>query len=243
MEKQEAKKKFSLNRKAILGYGLKVVQDLLGLTDETAAKKVTLDDIKMEDAQRGKIRLEHKQSTILSEIRTIESEKRRLFTEGAQKADVREQKMLAMKIKQQDSRMRNLDRVHDAISLQISVIDSFLMIKEQEQMNKEMGLQSVFGDMDITNLITYMDQAMIDGQVNMTMLSNLVKGLESHSGMGEGLTPDADVLDIMRQMQEAREAADPQSAIETHYDEMDKKLAEKNQPKHAEEDDLLNEDL
>jgi hypothetical protein len=121
--------------------GSKWSRNLLGLGEEEAAKKVTLNDIKMEDAQRGKIRLEHKQNTILAELKDVETQKRRLFAEGVQKAGVREQKVLALKIKQLDMRMRNLDRMLEAIYVQMRVIDNFIMIKEQEQMNKEMGLQ------------------------------------------------------------------------------------------------------
>jgi len=215
----------------------------LGLSEETAVKKVTLDDIKMEDAQRGKIRLEHKQNSILSELHTVETEKRRLFTEGVQKAGVREQKVLALKIKQLDTRMRNLDRMLEAIFIQTRLIDSFLLIKEQEQMNREMGMESIFGDMDITELITYMEKAMVDGQLNMTKLRDLADGLEKTNYMGEVLGADEDVMEIMRQMQLAREAADPQEAIETHYAEMDEKLTEKAQPRQDLEDDLLDEEL
>lgn len=243
MAKQEEKKKSLFDGKAILGYGLKVVQELLGLGDEATAKKVTLNDIKMEDAQRGKIRLEHKQNTILAELKDVESQKRRMFTEGVQKAGVREQKVLALKIKQLDSRMRNLDRVLEAIYIQMRVIDNFIQIKEQEQMNKEMGLQSVFGDMDITELIAYMEKAMVEGQLNMTMLRDLADGLDKRNYMGEVLKDDEDVMEIMRQMQLAREAADSPDAIETHYAEMEEKLTEKSQPIQDDDIELYEDEL
>ncbi len=239
MAKQSEGKKIKLDRKAIVQYGLKVVQDLLGLSDEGAAKKVSFADVKMEDAQKGKIRLEHKQNTILSEIRTIESEKKRLFAEGAKKADVREQKILATKFTQLDTRMRNLDRIHDAISLQISVVDTFLMIKEQELLSKESGLESIFGDLDISELIQYMDQSIVDGQVDMQRLSNLVKGINSHTDMGPGLVPSADVREVMEAMQRAHDAAD----LDAVYNEVDELMTEKHQPKLSEDEDILEEEI
>lgn len=243
MTKKEEGKKTAINGKAILGYGLKVVQELLGLKEEDQAKKVTLDDIRMEDAQRGKIRLEHKQNTVLAELKELETQKRALFAEGVQKAGLREQRNLALKIKQLDMRMKNMDRTLEAIYIQTSVIDSFIMIKEQEQMNKEMGLQSIFGDMDMSELVVYMEKAMVDGQLNMTMLSNLAKDLDKHNYMGEVLSEDEDVREIMRQMQLAREAADSPDAIETHYAEMDEKLAEKSKAAEEDEPELLSDEL
>lgn len=100
------------------------------MTEPESAKKASLNDIKMEDAQRGKIRLEHKQNLLLTEIRDIEKQKRALFTEGVQKAGAREQKILSLKIVQLDKRMQNLDHTLESIFVQLRVIDSFIMIKE-----------------------------------------------------------------------------------------------------------------
>ena len=102
-DKQETgKTKRRIDPKTLFGYGLKVAQDLLGMTETEEVKKATLNDIKMEDAQRGKIRLEHKQNMLLNEIRDVEKQKRALFTEGVQKAGAMEQKILASKIVQLD---------------------------------------------------------------------------------------------------------------------------------------------
>lgn len=217
--------KKKLDPKALFSYGLKVAQDLLGMTETETVKKATLNDIKMEDAQRGKIRLEHKQNMLLNEIRDVEKQKRALFTEGVQKAGAREQKVLALKIKQLDTRMHNLDRTLEAIYVQLRVIDSFIMIKEQEALNTEMGLQSVFGDMDLDELVVFMQKSMEDGELNMTMMKNLADSLDKHNYMSEGFSDDADVLEIMKQMQMARESGD--GTIETYYQEMDTKLSEK----------------
>jgi len=224
-ETETPKKK--MDPKALFSYGLKVAQDLLGMTETEEVKKATLNDIKMEDAQRGKIRLEHKQNVLLNEIRDVEKQKRALFTEGVQKAGAREQKVLALKIKQLDTRMHNLDHTLEAIYVQLRVIDSFIMIKEQESLNTEMGLQSVFGDMDLDELVVFMQKSMEDGELNMTMMKNLADSLEKHNFMGEGFSDDADVLEIMKQMQMAREAGD--GMIEPYYQEMDNKLSEKPQ--------------
>lgn len=224
-EPSAGKRKLKLDPRSLFSYGLKVAQDLLGMTETEEVRKATLNDIKMEDAQRGKIRLEHKQNLLLNEIREIEKQKRALFTEGVQKAGVREQKVLALKIKQLDTRMHNLDRTLEAIYVQLRVIDSFIMIKEQESLNQEMGLQSVFGDMNLDELVTYMQKSMEDGELNLTMMKSLADSLDKHNYMSEGFSDDADVLEIMKQMQLAREAGD--APIEQYYQEMENKLSEK----------------
>ena len=225
IKQETGKTRKKLDPKSLFSYGLKVAQDLLGMTETDEVKKATLNDIKMEDAQRGKIRLEHKQNLLLNEIRDIEKQKRALFAEGVQKAGAREQKVLALKIKQLDTRMHNLDRTLEAIYVQLRVIDSFIMIKEQESLNTEMGLQSVFGDMDLDELVVFMQKSMEDGELNMTMMKNLADSLDKHNYMSEGFSDDADVLEIMKQMQMAREAGD--GLIEQYYHEMDSKLSEK----------------
>jgi len=235
------KQRLKLDPKSLLSYGLKVAQDLLGMTETEEVKKATLNDIRMEDAQRGKIRLEHKQNLLLNEIRDIEKQKRALFTEGVQKAGAREQKVLALKIKQLDTRMHNLDRTLEAIYVQLRVIDSFVMIKEQEALNKEMGLQSVFGDMDLDELVVFMQKSMEDGELNMTMMKKLADRLDKHNYMSEGFSDDADVLEIMKQMQLAREAGD--APIEPYYQEMENKLSEKPAEEQPLDDSFESEEL
>jgi hypothetical protein len=231
-DKQETgKTKRRIDPKTLFGYGLKVAQDLLGMTETEEVKKATLNDIKMDDAQRGKIRLEHKQNMLLNEIRDVEKQKRALFTEGVQKAGAMEQKILASKIVQLDKRMKNLNHTMEAIFVQLRVIDSFIMLKEQESLNKEMGLGSVFGDIELDDLVVLMQQAMEDGDLNMTMLKNLADKLDHASEVRLGYSDNEDVLDVIKQMQMAREAGD--GMIEPYYQEMNTGLEK------AQEDDSL----
>jgi hypothetical protein len=83
--------------------------------------------------------------------------------------------------------------------------------------------------MDMNELIVYMEQAMVDGQLNMTLLRDLADNLDKRNYMGEVLSDDEDIQEIMRQMQLAREAADSPDAIDVHYAEMEEKLTEKGQ--------------
>ena len=76
--------------KSMMNSALSVVQDMLGLSGEEEARKVTLNDIKVEDVQRGKIRLEHKQNAMMTDLRDMEKQKRLLYEEGVLNASVRE---------------------------------------------------------------------------------------------------------------------------------------------------------
>lgn len=229
-QKQNEKKKGFFDRKAVLSYGFKVVQELLGLGEGESTKKVTLNDIQMDEVLKGKIRLEHKQTRILAEVREVEKKKRDLFTEGAKNASVREKKVIAYKIKELDSRGINLDRMLQAIHVQMRVINNFIQIKEQEQMNKEMGLESIFGSINIEELIVYMEDAMVNGELNMKRLQNLADGLDKHNIMSEVFNDDDDVMDIVRQMELAGEKADSPQVIEEMYTKMEEKLQEKQKP-------------
>jgi hypothetical protein len=240
-DSSNGKQRMKLNPKTLFSYGLKVAQDLLGMTETEEVKKATLNDIKMEDAQRGKIRLEHKQNLLLNEIRDIEKQKRALFMEGVQKASAREQKILAVKIKQLDTRMRNLDRTLEAIFVQLRIIDSFVMIKEQESLNKEMGLQSVFGDMDLNELVGYMQKSMEDGELNMAVLTGLADKLDKHNYMNVSYSDNDDINEIMKQFELARNQEE--SVMEQIYQDMDNNLSEKHSQQKQSDDELEFEDL
>lgn len=229
-QKQNEKKKGFFDRKAVLSYGIKVVQELIGLGEEQNTGKVTLNDIKMDDVMKGKIRLEHKQTRILSELREVEKKKRDLFSEGAKNASAREKKVIAYKIKELDGRSINHDRMLQAIHVQMRIINNFIQIKEQEEMNKEMGLESIFGSIEIEELIMYMEDAMVNGELNMTRLQGLADGLDKHNMMSEVFSEDEDVLEIVRQMELASEKADSQEAIDELFTHREEKLQEKQQP-------------
>jgi hypothetical protein len=88
-----------------------------------------------------------------------------------------------------------------------------------------------------------MEQAMVDGQLNMTLLRDLADNLDKRNYMGEVLSDDDDIQEIMRQMQLAREAADSPDAIDVHYAEMEEKLTEKGQVNQEHEPDLYEDEL
>lgn len=226
MSKLSRSVKKNFDFKDMMNSALNVVQDLLGLKEEEA-KKVTLNDINVEDVQRGKIRLEHKQNVMLNELRDMEKQKRLLFEEGVSKASAREQKALANKIMQLDQRMRIRERYLEAMSSQLQIVDYFLLIKEQEQLNEEMGLKSIFGDMEMSELVGYMQKASEDGELNMTQLDNLARSLYSHSYIGKQ-DDNPEVMEILKQMQLARE--DHDGTVEDHYSKVQEKLDEKHQP-------------
>jgi hypothetical protein len=240
MSKLSKSIKKNFDFKSMMNSALSVVQDMLGLSGEEEARKVTLNDIKVEDVQRGKIRLEHKQNAMMTDLRDMEKQKRLLFEEGVQKASAREQKALASKIKQLDQRMRIRERYLEGMSSQLQIVDYFLLIKEQEQLNKELGLESIFGDMEMTELVAYMQKANEDGELNMTMMNDLAKSLYANTYIGKQ-DEDPDVLEIMKQMQLARE--DHDGAVDEYFVEMEGKLAEKHERDSDDFEFSLEEDI
>jgi len=225
-------------RTTLIEAGRQVIKDLLGLgANSEAPKKMTITDIKIEDVQRGKIRLEHRESQILDEMKEVEAHKRKLFEEGVKNASEREQKVIARKILELDNKAKNLDRLLQAVSIQMRVINSFVQIKEQEKMNKEMGIASIFGDVPLEDLIGYMEDAMVDGDLNMKRLQQLARDIEKRNRSFESISDEAEVLDVVRQMQEAREVLDSPEAVDEKFREMENSI--KKQEKPAEEEDNL----
>jgi len=75
----------------------------------------------------------------------------------------------------------------------------------------------------------------------MTMMKKLADSLDKHNYMSEGFSDDADVLEIMKQMQLAREAGD--APIEPYYQEMENKLSEKPAEEQPLDDSFESEEL
>lgn len=222
IKQDSAKMKKKLDPKAMFSYGLKVAQDLLGMTETETVKKATLNDIKMEDVQRQKIRLEHRQNLLLNEIQELEKQKKTAFTEAVKKSSALEQKILASKIVQLDKQLKNRNLTMESIFVQLRVIDHFIMIKDQQAINSEMA---VFGDMDLSDLVVLMQEAMEDGDLDLTMMRKLADTLDKTGESRLSVSGNSDVLDVMEQIEKARTAGE--GSIESIYQEMDTKLSEK----------------
>jgi len=225
----------------LMDYGLQVLRMLLGdkpANGEAKPVKTTIEDIKLDDLNKEQVRLDQEKRKLLMELRQIESDKRKFFEEGVKNSSERERAAIAREIKSLDMKAQNKDRILRSIEKQKQIIDGLILIKERARMMNESGLASVIGNMDLGDLIQYVDRASVDGEFHMRKFDEVLRTLGQADAFSPEMGEDADVLDILKQMEEARMAADNPQVIDEHYQEMNKEIAQRSLER-AESDDEL----
>jgi hypothetical protein len=227
------------NRRSIKDYALQIVRELLREKPEEqpieAARRVSLDDLQVDDLRKEKIRLEQEERKMLSRLKEVEKQKRQLFEEGVRNAGNTEQRVIARRIKELDVEAGNMDRMLQIISKQMRTINGLLMIKERARMASESGLTSLLHGIDLQELIIYIDKASVDGEFHMDKFDELLRTLEEADAIRPEIREDQDVLEIMKAMQQAREAMDSPEAIEAQYSEMERQIESRHREQELED--------
>jgi hypothetical protein len=229
-------------RKTLVNVGIEFLRELLKDKSDQEGEVVTkkkLEDLQLDDLRREKIRLEQEERKMLARLKTTEQEKRTLFNEGVKKASDREQRVLARRIKELDVEASNMDRMLQMISQQMRVLNGLVQIKERTRMATESGLNSILADIDLQELIVYIDQASVTGEFNWDKFNEVLNVLEEADSLSPDFREDQDVMDIVKAMADAREAADSPEAIEQRFDEMDQHMKAKQEVVEFEEDEDL----
>jgi hypothetical protein len=157
----------------------------------------------------------------------LEAEKRKLFEEGVRNSSEREQRVMARRIKELDEQAKNMDQNLQAISKQMRILNGLMQIKENVRLNTESGLASIVSNIDLSDLINYVDRSSVDGEFQMNKFDDVLRAMEKSKTVAPQYSEDEDVLDIVKQMQMAREAADDPAAIEQHFSDLNKKMESK----------------
>jgi hypothetical protein len=221
-------------RKSLKDYGLQILKELLtGKTPEKGAK-ASLDDLSLDDLRREKVRLDQEERRYLGRVRELEKQKRIFFEEGVRSASEREQKVAARKIKELDVEATSMDRTLDAISKQTRIINGLLQVKERYRFTNESGVSSLLKDIDLQDLIVYIDKSSVDGEFQSDKFEELIQALEESDAVAPGLKEDRDVQDIVTQMQKAREALDNPEAMEKNFTELTEHMKQTQQEKTLE---------
>ena len=207
--------------------GIKLLRQVLGQDVPDAAPvekgKVRLEDISMDDLQREKVRLDQEQRKLLAQLRDLEGEKKKLFADGVRNASEREQRVIARRIKEVEQTIEGKDRMMQSLSKQLRTTNGLLMIKERVRMQSESGIASLIGQIDLGDLVTYVDKASVDGEFQMEKFDKVLNAMEDAERVSPQYSEEQDVLDIVRQMQMAREAGDDPQVIEQHYEELNQR--------------------
>ncbi len=217
-------------KKTLVDYGLQIIRELLKEKPQgdgqTAAsvKPASLDDLKLDDLRREKIRLEQEERKMLSSLREVEAQKRKLFEEGVRNPSEREQRAIARRIKEIDVQAQSMDRMLQANSKQMRIINGLIQVKERSRVMAESGISSILKDIDLQDLLIYIDKASVDGEFHLDKFDELLRTLEQADAISPQMREDDDVLEIVRQMQLAREAADNPEVIEARFSEMNRQM-------------------
>ena len=225
-------------RNKLVDYGLQIVRELIGGNTEdapkqdAAAKPIKLEDLKLDDLRREKIRLDQEERKMLAKMRDLESRKRKLFEEGVRNVSEREQRVIARQIKELDLEAQNIDQMLGVISKQTRIMNGLIKVKDNERLMSQSGVSSILQNIDLGDLIKFIDKASVDGEFHMDKFDELLGTLEGNESLRRPTSEDQDVLDIMSQMQQARESMETQPeevALDEAFTEMDKNLQEKPQ--------------
>jgi hypothetical protein len=149
-------------------------------------------------------------------------------------ASEREQRVIARKIKEVDVEATSMDRTLQAISKQMRIINGLLQVKERYRFLQESGVSSLLKDIDLQELIMYIDKASVDGEFHLDKFDELIHALEESDSIAPGISEDRDVQDIVTQMQKAREAMDDPKAMEQKFDELSQHMKQSQQEKTLE---------
>ena len=222
-------------KKSLKDYGLQILNELLSGKPPAKGAKAGLQDVSLDELRREKIRFDQEERKMLARLREVEEQKRKLFEEGVRNASEREQRVLARRIKEVDVEAGNMDRMLQAISKQMRIINGLIQVKERYRVLAESGISGILKDIDLQDLIIYIDKASVDGEFHLDKFDELLNALEESDSVSPGFKEDQDVTEIMKAMQQAREASDSPEALERQFSEMSKRI------KHEKKDESLEE--
>lgn len=177
----------------------------------------TLGDLRDEDLKREKIRLDRKAERMVREIDQLEVQKKQLFLKGKNATSERQRVIIARKIKELDVQQRNTEHRLQFISRQLRIVNGFIQLKENWRTLQESDLGDVLTKMDLKQLEAFAEQVSTDNAVKEENLRKLLEAIEEGQRLTDETQEDTDVLELVRLMQQAKEAESTPEAVEQSY--------------------------
>ena len=217
----------SEKKKSLLDYGIDVVRELLGAaTPQPAApapaKKVKLQDLSLDNLKYELVHLEQDERKTLASLTEIEEKKKQLFAAAVSAGSDREKLSYARKIKQLDLEAASLDKELQMNSRQQRAINGLYLLKKRTEKSSETGLNTILSQIDMGELLRYIDTASTDGEFHMDKFDEILRGLEDAELAAPEFREDKDVMDIFAAIQQVSETMDSPEALAQKYDEFTK---------------------
>ena len=169
-------------------------------------RKKTLDGISLDDLSMARVKLENEQERVMRRVSELEKDKEALFQQGVGEPSKRRQMLLAQKIQEVELQAKNYDRNLAAYSKQMRVLNGMIFLKENRKSWEDTAVGQILGDMDLSELEGFVDQATANNVFQMDKFERLLGSLEESSDISRREDLDEGVSEIMEQFQRAREA-------------------------------------
>lgn len=193
----------------------------MALLDKLVGKrKKTIANISLDDLTMAKVKLEQEQERVMRRVSDLEKEKEKLFQQGVNEASKRRQLLLAQKIQELEFQAKNYDKNLSAYQKQMRVLNGMIFLKENRSSWEETAVGQILGNLELSELESYVDQATANNVFQMDKFEKILGSLEEGEEFSEREEMDADVSQIMAEMQRAREAG----SVGTELEQMDRAL-------------------
>lgn len=180
------------------------------------SRKGVIEKISPNDLQREKIRLQEEEKRNVSRIEKIDGQKRQVFTKGSSpEMSDRQRVILARKIKDLDTYIRQLDGENTRISLRLRTVDQILGVKQREQRLREKGLWKRLATMNPSKLEEELIRISTEQNLEHEQLEIINEILGTGPLAFEGIKEDEDVTRIVEMMRTAGETGQINEALES----------------------------
>ncbi len=184
---------------------MRLLQKLLGLFSRTRH----LGQVSHDHLRKERLRLEQIEHRISSEIEKLEQAKHDLFEQGRGQNNQRQQRILARRIQAVDAEARAKDQQLARVAQQMRIVSGLMVIKENEELARELGVSGIVSRLDIETLEKYVDRAHVDGQFQMERFAQMIRTLDSAGEYAAEPEEDEQTLAIVQAMQDARDPVEP----------------------------------
>lgn len=183
-------------------------------------RKKTIEGISLDELNMTRVKLENEQERIMRRVNDLEKQKESLFQQGVDEPSKRRQMLLAQKIQELELQAKNYDRNLAAYSKQMRVLNGLIFLKENRRSWEDTAVGKVLGNMDLSDLEGFVDQATANNVFQMDKFERLLGTIEESGDMTRGSAMDEGIKEIMEQFQQAREAG----SMGADLDQLDQSL-------------------
>ena len=197
-------------------------------------KKVSLNELSIEDLEKSRALLDHEERKTLLEIKELEKQKRVLGEQvSTGKVSDTEIKIFARKIKELLDEVAGLNQDLQMLGKQTQVLSGFIRIKKRTDRLKNSPFSVMVGSMDLSELSVLIRDATVEEKLNMEKFDRLIGDLNMGHALTPEMTEDAGTLEIEKVLRKMAEAGQSEAL----FQELDEVY--KNKVNNTEED--LNE--